>query len=304
MTISVSMPGSCGELVQGTIEGVDFHITCPVDRYSHVTAALYRGGGVHVPDGLEKTESAVRKCLETIGDGCGVEIRVASDLARGKGMASSTADIVASIVATHKLFGCEPSLETITKIALSIEPTDGTYFSGIVAFDHRQGRMYEAVGPAPPVEIVVLEPPHAVDTVRFNRDKHERGSMNEMLIKEAFEMAAEGIRGPDIRLLGEAATLSAQLNQSILKKEELDDVVRVCRQKGGAGVNIAHSGTVMGMMAEMGFGQRLFDRVAHYVPRTWNAYLVRMVDGGPRCEDIDPARTRLPVTTEAVFSGG
>ncbi|HZD60683.1 MAG TPA: hypothetical protein VE439_09570, partial [Anaerolineae bacterium] len=103
------------------------------------------------------------------------------------------------------------------------------------------------------------------------------------------DMATEGVRTGNIRLIGEAATLSAVYNQNILPKIALTDIINVGRQKGGIGVNIAHSGTIIGMMVEKGFGRRFFDRIAHYVPRPWKAYCVSVVDGGVRHEEVEPA---------------
>ncbi len=40
MKAVVRAPGSCGELVQGTLNGVNFHITCPVDRFTETTVTL------------------------------------------------------------------------------------------------------------------------------------------------------------------------------------------------------------------------------------------------------------------------
>ncbi len=274
------MPGSCGELVQGIINGINFHITCPINRYSRVTASVTKDGSIKIPDGLEKARAAAKKTLELIGIPHGVEIEIKSDIPRGKGMASSTADIAAVVVAVSELFASPVSAKEITDVALSIEPTDGTFFDGIVAFDHLAGRMFEKVGDALPLEIIVLEPPEFLDTVAFNKKKRAAADAEELLTKEAFEMAVQGIRTKDLHLVGKAATLSSILNQRLLAKPVLNNVIDVCKRKGGLGVNVAHSGTVMGILAERGYGSRLFERISHYIPRHWDAYVVDMINGG------------------------
>ncbi|MBE0446614.1 MAG: hypothetical protein IBX64_00620 [Actinobacteria bacterium] len=290
----VRMPGSCGELVQGTIDGIDLHITCPVSMYSLASASRLRGGGLKIPENLDKTALAVGKVLELIGGGYGIEIDVKSELPRGKGMASSTADIAAAVAATYSLLRKDIRPEDIANVALSIEPTDGTFFKGIVAFDHKYGRRFEPIGEAPPIEIIVLEPPEVIDTITFNRERKAIKEMDEVLVKEAFEMAVEGIKTSNIRLVGKAATISAIHNQKILPKKALGDIIDICRRKGGIGVNVAHSGTVAGMMVEKGFGRRLFERTAHYMPGSWDAYLVSMVDGGLRHDEFEPALAAGP----------
>jgi len=282
MTAKVRIPGSCGELVQGTINGIDFHITCPIDRFSEASATAGRAGEVMVPHGLDKTAKAVKTAIERLGGAAGINIDIKSELPHGKGMASSTADIAAAVFATRSALHRDISTEELAEIALSIEPTDGIFFDGIVIYDHRGGKRFERVGDAPPLEILVLEPPESVDTVTFNKGKSALGMVEESLVGEALEMAVAAIRSCDIKLLGEAATMSALLNQKILPKAVLGDVIDVCRRKGGVGVNIAHSGSVMGMMTEVGSGERLFERVAHMIPRAWDAYLVKLIDGGPQ----------------------
>ncbi|MDI6815644.1 MAG: GHMP kinase [Actinomycetota bacterium] len=285
MAIKVMVPGSCGELVQGTIGDVDFHITCPIDMFSEATAKVERAGRVVVADGLDKTAEAVRLTIERSGIAAGMNIDIESALPHGKGMASSTADIAAAVTATRLALGQAVSTEELAQIALSIEPTDGIFFDGIVIYDHRKGLRFETIGAAPPLDILVLEPPEEVDTVVFNKNKQSADSADEHMIAEALDMAVTAIKSWDIRLLGEAASMSALLNQTQLMKPVLPDVIDICRRKGGVGVNVAHSGSVMGMLAEAGYGQRLFERVSHLIPRAWNAYLVRLIDGGVRYAD-------------------
>jgi len=40
MKVRVKVPGTCGELVQGIKENKNFHITCPVNLFSYVSASL------------------------------------------------------------------------------------------------------------------------------------------------------------------------------------------------------------------------------------------------------------------------
>jgi len=284
MAVQVIMPGSCGELVQGKIDGVDFHITCPINKFSKATLTTIKEKTIRFDGSLSKSAEAVKKALEVLEVESGINIAIESELPQGKGMASSTADIGAAVTATFALFERDLSLLEVADIALAIEPTDGIIFEGIVAFDHLHGKKLDVIGDAPPLDIVVLEPPHAVDTVTFNVRKVMNNGTEEHLHEETLAMATEGIRTLDLRLVAEAATLSAVLNQKLLFKPELDDVIELSKRRGGLGVNIAHSGTVIGMLVERGFADRLLDRVAHYVPRSWKAYTTGIISGGAIAE--------------------
>lgn len=297
MSVQVAMPGSCGELVQGIIDGINFHITCPINRYSRITAMATKDGSIMVPDGLDKTAAAAKKTLELMDISQGVHIDIKSDLPLGKGMASSTADITATVVAISELFERSVSEKEIADIAISIEPTDGVFFDGIVAFDHLEGRMLNKIGNAPPLEIIVLEPAESLDTVTFNQKKQRSVGAEELLIKGAFQMAVQGIRSKDPRLVGKAATISSILNQRLLKKHDLNDLIDICKRNGGLGVNVAHSGTVMGVLVDLGYGGRLLQKILHYLPRQWKAYVVNLIDGGPILETRN-----LRLETRKIFS--
>src|ERR1039458_6783440 len=52
----------------------------------------------------------------------------------------------------------------------------------------------------------------------------------------------------DVALLGRVATASARINQRFLPKPSLEFLVEVCQRHGGCGVQVAHSGTVVGLI--------------------------------------------------------
>lgn len=257
---AVKVPGTCGELVQGTIDGVHFHITCPVDIYSRaevqVTAApsCYPDSTQHFafPPDRPKSAEAVMKTIQFLGFlDLAAGLRLCSQLPVAKGMASSTADVAASIEATAMALGKELDKSEVARIALSIEPTDGCFFPGVVLFDHREGKLYEYLGPPPRVDILVLDFGGEVDTLSFNRvDRNSLLRSLEPRSREALEMARIGLKSGDIKLIGEAATLSAITHQAVLFKPYLEKVIALAREAGAAGVNIAHSGTVIGVLLD------------------------------------------------------
>ncbi|MGH3854275.1 MAG: GHMP kinase, partial [Pseudonocardiaceae bacterium] len=52
----------------------------------------------------------------------------------------------------------------------------------------------------------------------------------------------------DVPLLARVATVSARINQRFLFKPGMDFLLAVCREEGGCGVQVAHSGTVAGVI--------------------------------------------------------
>ena len=119
------MPGSCGELVQGTKEGVPFLVTCPIDLYTTVTVT----DGVGQRQGFgAKSHAAFRRILDYLGEEVfPCDMTLASELPIGKGMASSSADIAAVCFAAAAALGKELTAAEVSRIAAGIEPTDGVF---------------------------------------------------------------------------------------------------------------------------------------------------------------------------------
>ena len=147
MKLTVKVPGSCGELVQGTREGVPFLVTCPVNLYTTVTVTdenmAHRGLGA-------KAEKALERTLHYLGEtSFPYGITLSSELPIGKGMASSSADIAAVCYAVAAVFGHEITAPEVSRIAAGIEPTDGIFFDGVVRLNHMTFTEAGILGHAP-----------------------------------------------------------------------------------------------------------------------------------------------------------
>jgi L-threonine kinase len=309
---SALVPGACGELVQGTLSGNNFLVTCPVNWFSRVTVAIDRGAGaadtccpadarspadaagasrgrhrIVFPAERIKTAQAVRKALDREGcQGLGAVIDVASSLPVGKGMASSTADLSAACYAVAAALRRRLTPEAVAEIALSIEPSDGTFSSGIALFDHVGGRLYERLGNPFPLGLLVLDFGGSVDTLEFNRrfDLAELNERKEPAVRRALELVKEGLRRRDPVRLGEGATLSALANQSILPKPDLESIIDYAMARGAYGVNVAHSGTVAGVLLppSLEAGESLVRGFRARFPQIERHYTLRLTGGGPR----------------------
>ena len=250
-----SAPGTCGELAQGMLNGVLCLVTCPVDIRSTATVELLPGDGkVEAPRDSPKATRAVQATLDFLNE-TGVDVRLSleSRLPRGKGMASSTADVAASIAATAVAAGRCLKPEQVAEIAVSVEPSDGIMFPGIVVFDHREGRIARALGQPPPMRVLVLDFGGVVDTLEFNRECNS-DARNAALksqgsrMSEAVSLIESGlIRGNPLHI-GKGATISAIANQEVAFNPCLDDVLAFSAEVGAYGVNVAHSGTVVGVL--------------------------------------------------------
>ena len=248
---SAVAPGTCGELCQGIFQGIHSMVTCPIDMYSVATVELLEGErGVSGPTDSPKAKRAVQATLDYLqGTSLEAHLSLKSALPRGKGMASSTTDVAASIVATASALGRELAPGQIAEIALNIEPSDGIMFPGIALFDHVAGRVARTLGPAPPLRILVLDFGGEVDTGEFNRAcRWDVLKRLEPETEQAVSLIKKGIKYGDIGLIGRGATLSAVANQQVLPTPHLEAVLELSQHVRAVGVNVAHSGTVIGIL--------------------------------------------------------
>ena len=222
MKLTVKVCGSCGEFVQGFFHGSPMLITCPIEKFSTVTISDEFCG----VEGLgEKSLLMLKKFNLPKSFG----IKLESELPRGKGMASSSADLAAVAKAVALFLRQDISAEKIVKISASIEPTDGIFFSGVVAMNPVTGEFIKNISVAEKYAIAIFDYGGEVDTVKFNRRSNfQIPALDDVL---NFEMVEK----------------SALANQEILYKKFLAEIISYSKSIGAVTVNVAHSGTVIGI---------------------------------------------------------
>ena len=282
---TVRAPGVCGELAQGVIEGIHFLVTCPIDFYSRVKVDIYSGGpGVEAPEDCDKSAAAVRRTLSQLRKAkVRARLTINNPIPRGKGMGSSSADLSAAIAATALALGEELTPNQIAQIALSIEPTDGVMIPGVALFDHRAGIIRESLGPPPPMEIVALDLGGTVDTVQFNMVDHfQRWQSVDEQTSEALRLLRQGIAEQDPVLVGRGASISAEASQNVLAKPRLSEVKEFAESVGAVGVNVGHSGTIMGVLldARERRGKSTYHKAKEAFPDAQTVYHFRLLGGG------------------------
>lgn len=181
----------------------------------------------------------------------GGQIDIVSDVPRGIGMGSSTADVIATIRAVADFHGVTMSREEEGRLAVLAECASDSIMidDRVVLFAHRDGAVLETLGYRLPPMIVIgcdADPDTRVDTLAFRPADYDD---QEIAAFQALRGALRhAIRNEDTALLGKVATASALINQRYLHKPWLDQLLDLCRFHGACGVQVAHSGTVAGLI--------------------------------------------------------
>ena len=292
-TATVRAPGVCGELVQGMLDGIHFLVTCPIDYFARAQVTLYNHGpSIDAPADCPKAVVALQATLAHLGEkGLGARLAIQNPIPQSKGMGSSSADVAATIAATGLALGAELSPETMTRIALSVEPSDGVMFPGIALLDHREGRILETLGLPPPMEIVALDFGGTVDTVEFNAvDRSPQWRAIQSEVDEALRLVKAGIQNSDPASVGRGATISARASQQVLPKPKLQAVLEFAEESRAAGVNVGHSGTIIGVLldARARRGKSVFRLAKQSFPEAEMVHHFRLLGGGVRPVTPDP----------------
>ncbi|WNG47371.1 hypothetical protein F0U60_27010 [Archangium minus] len=245
-------PGTFGELVQGRIAKRNFLVTLPISKFSRVT----------IPQSMKEARPslAFSKCdrfIEALGQLLGrslsCQFSIESQLARGKGLASSSADLTAvgtALLHSLEIDACFHS-SLISRAAAQVEPTDGVMYPGINAYAQHECQLIENFGSFDfELAGVLLE--NEVDTVSYNSKSLAYTAQEEASFELAFGWAREGIRNKDLSLVGRASSLSAEINERFLPKREFKRARLLQARLGSPGLVVAHSGTAIGLLVPQG----------------------------------------------------
>lgn len=251
-----------GELLQGMFADGSGRlrralVTLPdPSRGSH--AAFYPSeshwGVVGTPELIKVRRAAILTLRELSAHSApakGGQVEITSNVPRAIGMGSSTADVTATIRAVADYHGVSLSREEVGRLAVLAECASDSIMidDRVVLFAHRDGAVLETFGHGLPPMVVVgcdTQPGTKVDTLAFapaDYDDREIGVFG--VLRAALRRA---VATEDVPLLAQVATASARLNERFLPKPHLQPLLELCLAHGGCGIQVAHSGTVAGLI--------------------------------------------------------
>jgi len=254
--VTVAVPGTCGELVQGWHPNWErpVLVSCPIHLHSRVRVSLNPTGQISVcaagPGNNAKLRQAARLALDFLGRRLlGAEIWVDSQLLPGRGMASSTADVVGVMAALSLGLQHPLAPEQLAGLACQIEPSDSTMFTNPTALAYRNGEPWQELGTVRSLPLLMLDPGQIVDTLAFN------ATLNLPALKQlgpgtqtALQLLQQGLAANHPEAIGQAASLSAFNYQTIAENPLLERAKRWATATGALGLVRAHSGSLVGLL--------------------------------------------------------
>lgn len=254
--VSVHMPYADGSVARVTLEP---------SRMGKFVPAAGRTGIHMKPPHFRKCEIAARLALDAFGmKNMAARLEVATFVAEGAGMGSSTTGVVASIravaraVSAYRRSRIIPAPHLQAKLAVAAEhASDSLMFdctASTILFAQRIGKIVRTFnGPLPQMHILGFDTGSSgggVDTDRLPRARYSRDQI--AAFGCALAVLERAIAEQSVALAGRVATFSAMTSETAmenpLKKPQFKELLRIKEGTGSAGVVVAHSGTVAGLI--------------------------------------------------------
>jgi uncharacterized protein involved in propanediol utilization len=204
------------------------------------------------PAAKSRTALAARLALAELRLPGGVRVQMSGNIPAGWGLGSSTADVVAVVRAVADAASRQLPDASVARLAATAElaGSDPVMFGDqVTLFAHREGRVLDTLGPLLPPLLVVgcnAAAGTTVDTSAHPPADYGPGELDQL--GALLGILRKAVRTGDATLVGAVATRSAAINQRYLPLPVFGELRRVATTSGAVGVQVAHSGTVAGLL--------------------------------------------------------
>jgi uncharacterized protein involved in propanediol utilization len=249
-----------GEIVQGMFyapEGTVEHalVTLPCALFG--TRARFRplrSGPLTVePADRGRARLAARLTLDALGrTGWGGSLCIEGNVPLRWGCGSSTTDVLSTIRAVADAFSTVLEPAWIARISVAAETASDSLMYGperAVLFAQRRGSvLLDLGGPLPTVRVLGLntEVDRGVETLALPPMAYSTWEVE--AFRPVLGMLRRAVEHQDPELLGRVATASTVITQRHRPKRFMPELLQLAREVGAEGVQVAHSGTVAGLI--------------------------------------------------------
>lgn len=165
---------SFGEIVQGRCSsGEDFLVTLPINLWSNCELRYQLiDGASRVDAPLPKAKQVAELMLQSLGmtRGFYIQLDIQSEVPIGKGLSSSTADMLAVVRAFQQAFDTSFDAVLISQLFACIEPHDALHYEQSVIYNHRQGKLLQVLNYTPNFHLIAVDAGGELSTLDYNHD--------------------------------------------------------------------------------------------------------------------------------------
>ncbi|MCP3802176.1 hypothetical protein NLX83_23185 [Allokutzneria sp. A3M-2-11 16] len=260
--------GTLGELFQGPMtrhgERAIALVSFPVDR--HAWAYFTPDGGSARPrPAFPKSARAVELFLWHYG----IELPAGtwsthSELTVGVGMASSTADIVATLRCLFRFTGIRYDQAVVIKILAAIERADSVFLDEFALYLSARHEVVRTLGARVGFHTCFVSAGAAVDTAGVTPLLLEHYAAHDKSYVDCLGELLAGFSAGDHARIARASTHSATLSQKVLPKDGFAEVLAQRRRFGADGIFVAHTGSLLGYLFRRRPSRVLMDELSSF----------------------------------------
>ena len=188
----------------------------------------------------------------------GKSLRLRSNIPWGKGLSSSSADVLSVLYVVNDYLRTGFTPEDLYRIAAQVEPTDPCLSSDVVLFKQDTGVAERSI-PLPPLTLLYFDaaPDREVSTLDLVRPYADDAPwFFDGLLRRFLHRAAE----KDYAGIFDCITGSAVYNQAIVRLPRFHEYHALALD-AQAGLMVAHSGTIIGLLARPGQTDALYEKL-------------------------------------------
>ncbi|MGB1257745.1 MAG: hypothetical protein ACPG51_17875 [Thiolinea sp.] len=242
---------SFGEIVQGRLSGGDdFLVTLPVDLWSscHLTCSPVSGQSV-INTSFAKSKALTKQLLREFGleHGVKLDLSFSRSIPIGKGLSSSTADMLAVVRAFQEAFNIMIPEEHISRLFSRIEPHDALHYPMSTIYNHRQGKVLKELGYIPDFTIVAVDSGGELSTVEYNKNLSYTPQLMHSYDQLYAELITAFAKYDDVAI-ARCAQRSTELHAERTGNQFLLNLLQKSSAMDIAGILTAHSGTCAGLL--------------------------------------------------------
>jgi uncharacterized protein involved in propanediol utilization len=209
------------------------------------------------PSDRSFARTAARLTLDALGrTGWGGMLRITSDVPLRWGCGSSTTDVLASIMAVADAWGRVLEPAWVARVCIASELASDSLMYGserAVLFAQRRGSvLMDLGGPLPAMRVLGIntEGDRGLETLALPPIAYSPWEVE--AFRPMLGMLCRAVTDQDPSLVGRVATASSLIMQRHRPKRLMPQLLCISQEVGALGVQVAHSGTVVGFLFEPG----------------------------------------------------
>ena len=211
---------------------------------------------------LEKSQAVLYHVLDELDISYGYHLgcTFTRNIPIGKGLSSSTADMLAALRARQEVFGFLLTETFVSRIFAAIEPHDALHYNNSVAYNHRRGYLIANYGYVPAFTIIAVDDGGMLDTLSYNSGVSFTESVTRRF-DGLLTRLADAYNSHDDLTIAACATESARIHLERTGKRLLQEVLPRMDRFAPLGLVATHSGTCAGLLFDRNIDAKLLARL-------------------------------------------